>query len=432
MAKMAIQERSVAQFMEPGGETASEVAPAQPTLGTGVHQAYEISSLLSKDAPAPPGSMHGNSAGLQAAEVRSSGAVQMSGGDQDLGTIARSGFAGQEGELPYRDRLERTFGVNLSGVKAYTGSAADRAARKLGGVAYAHEGAVVLGNQGTDFRTVAEETSHVLQMRRSSGDRRGAHLAARGSNPEREARVSAVRATAGMEVGGVQASMAPDAIALSEGSNVGEDGARLFKKEHKSWWEKNSKTIIQSGIAAAITVALGGLFHMSVVATIPLGAIVGGIVGGVGAYMEPPEKDAKDQSKWGKVLKGSLIGAFAGALGVVAAAVSWIPGIGHGVTYFAAKWAGKTAVEAVTEHVIHHWTHNKKGHKKQADVVAAFEQAVADAGKDQAVETLDAQAEALAEIEAEAQKRLEKMQEYMERFGGPAAYERTGPVPRFG
>lgn len=62
--------------------------------------------------------------------------------------IARAGLSGPGGPLPYRDQLERSFGVSLGGIRAHQGLQANEAAELLDAKAYATQGHVVLPGGG--------------------------------------------------------------------------------------------------------------------------------------------------------------------------------------------------------------------------------------------------------------------------------------------
>ena len=79
---------------------------------------------------------------------------------------AEGGFAGGGEPLPYRNVIERSFGVghDLSSVRAYVGGRAANASRAIGAVAYAR-GEQVAFSRRPDLRLAAHEAAHVVQQR---------------------------------------------------------------------------------------------------------------------------------------------------------------------------------------------------------------------------------------------------------------------------
>lgn len=99
--------------------------------------------------------------GETVARHKSSGSEPAPG---SISEFAQQGMQGTPGSLPYQSQLEAAFGQPLSDIKVYQGERANQAASALNAEAYAHRGAIVLGG-GADLKTVAEETTHVLQQR---------------------------------------------------------------------------------------------------------------------------------------------------------------------------------------------------------------------------------------------------------------------------
>lgn len=84
----------------------------------------------------------------------------------DLHSVAAEGIRGTAGRLPHLDTIQPAFGRHdVSGVRAYTGAAAEEATTRMGARAYATGDAVALGAQGQDLHTVAHEAAHVVQQR---------------------------------------------------------------------------------------------------------------------------------------------------------------------------------------------------------------------------------------------------------------------------
>jgi hypothetical protein len=149
--------------------------------------------------------------------------------------VALAGTAAPAGALPFRARLERSFGTDLGWVKAHRGPAAREAADALGTGAYAHRGAVVLGAK-SDLATVAEETAHVLQQ--AGGGGTGAAVEPRHSPAEVEAAAAARAVTAGHAVAPPAAPLAPATVALNGGGGA----------EHKKNLRPSNRAKHQKGI----------------------------------------------------------------------------------------------------------------------------------------------------------------------------------------
>lgn len=84
---------------------------------------------------------------------------------QRIHQAATRGLSGPGGPLPYLEQIQAAFGAHdLSGVRAYTGSAATAAAREMGASAYA-KGKQVAFAGTPSLRTVAHEAAHTVQQR---------------------------------------------------------------------------------------------------------------------------------------------------------------------------------------------------------------------------------------------------------------------------
>gem|GEM_PF-1330375 len=104
-------------------------------------------------------------AGLDGALVQFRRTVLQRSG-YDVHQVASQGAQGTGARLPHLDRIQAAFGTHdVTGVRAYSGSAADQATSRLGARAYATGDQVVLGRQGMDLHTVAHEAAHVVQQR---------------------------------------------------------------------------------------------------------------------------------------------------------------------------------------------------------------------------------------------------------------------------
>jgi hypothetical protein len=77
--------------------------------------------------------------------------------------IAASGFAGGGGALPHKEKIEASFGQDMSGVKAFTGPAASQACEDLGANAYAM-GDKVAFKEAPSVQLAAHEAAHAVQQ----------------------------------------------------------------------------------------------------------------------------------------------------------------------------------------------------------------------------------------------------------------------------
>lgn len=84
-------------------------------------------------------------------------------GKENPTEVAEEGFQGKAGPLPFQAQLERSFGVPLGGVKAYTDENAQHTTAKLGADAYASGNRVAFGTANPTMGLVAHELTHVLQ-----------------------------------------------------------------------------------------------------------------------------------------------------------------------------------------------------------------------------------------------------------------------------
>ncbi len=77
--------------------------------------------------------------------------------------IARSGLSGRPVALPHRSAIERSYGVSLDGVYAYTDPAAQAACRALGKQAFAIGNRVAFATASPDLHVAAHEAAHTLE-----------------------------------------------------------------------------------------------------------------------------------------------------------------------------------------------------------------------------------------------------------------------------
>lgn len=83
----------------------------------------------------------------------------------DVEATAEGGVQGSGGPLPYRERIQASFGNhNIGDVQSFVGGAAEPATRALGARAYAR-GNQIAFRSAPDLHTVAHEAAHVVQQR---------------------------------------------------------------------------------------------------------------------------------------------------------------------------------------------------------------------------------------------------------------------------
>jgi Domain of unknown function (DUF4157) len=86
---------------------------------------------------------------------------------EDMHQLAKKGIVGNAGPLPYLDQIQQSFGPrhDLSRVKAYVGSEAAVAARRMAAEAYA-TGDQVAFAVVPNLQVAAHEAAHVIQQRK--------------------------------------------------------------------------------------------------------------------------------------------------------------------------------------------------------------------------------------------------------------------------
>lgn len=77
--------------------------------------------------------------------------------------VAEQGFSGSGGSIPYKGEMEKSFGVDFSGVKSYSDGPARKANEDLSAHAYTMGNQVAFKSSSPDKSTVAHELTHVLQ-----------------------------------------------------------------------------------------------------------------------------------------------------------------------------------------------------------------------------------------------------------------------------
>ena len=247
---------------------------------------------------------------------------------------ARSGMSGLSEKLPHLDQLERGFGRSLGHIPVYRGESAQNAAENLGAHAYAHNGGVVLGDR-QDLRTVAEETSHVLQMERGAGP---GGLTDPASPVEAEAGRAADTIAGGGRVGALTHGLGNSSISRSakDGKPGVWDrlkaGARNWGSRIRSWfganWQKIAKGIVTAALisVAQLLVPAGAPFMAAYVAKCGIAAIIAASVAGVDNYITQKKDHPGEPIDKSQLLKKVAVGFITGAIGAgtIGAAFGWL------------------------------------------------------------------------------------------------------------
>jgi hypothetical protein len=87
--------------------------------------------------------------------------------------VAEQGFSGTPMALPYKEQLERQFGISLDGVEAYGDDNAQHANSRLGAAAYASGNRIAFATTNPDISLVAHEVTHTLQQTGTGGAKSG-------------------------------------------------------------------------------------------------------------------------------------------------------------------------------------------------------------------------------------------------------------------
>ncbi|MCA9524231.1 MAG: DUF4157 domain-containing protein, partial [Myxococcales bacterium] len=175
---------------------------------------YDDDQSTSRQSVEAPARMPRLSGPLAAEQQRIAGdltAKERNPSSADPMRIAKEGMTGPGQELPHRAQLERSFGRDLSQIKAYQGPATRQASEHLGASAYAMDGAVAFG-QSPDLHTAAEETAHALQHYKHVGGS-GERMTKPGGAVESEASRAADAVVANQSVGGLQEGLGSGVVA---------------------------------------------------------------------------------------------------------------------------------------------------------------------------------------------------------------------------
>jgi Domain of unknown function (DUF4157) len=117
------------------------------------------------------------------------------GGPPDSAAVASTAEAGLTGggrALPHQSALEAGFGVDLSDVRAHTGSTAAQASRAIGAEAYTMGSDVAFASTSPSKELVAHEVAHVIQQRSGAGPAGGVGQAGDSFEVEADAAASTV------------------------------------------------------------------------------------------------------------------------------------------------------------------------------------------------------------------------------------------------
>jgi hypothetical protein len=165
MAKSAVGKQSAAQAST--GERA-----ARSDSATGQHDAASLEQAVQRLACAGPGAGDVGEAALAVQRIAGNrSAARMLNAragrpGRRPGELARAGFQGGGGQLPFMARIQASFGSHdIRGVRSFTGPSATAASRALSARAYASGDNVVFAEAAPDLRTAAHEAAHVVQQR---------------------------------------------------------------------------------------------------------------------------------------------------------------------------------------------------------------------------------------------------------------------------
>lgn len=155
-------------------------------------------------------------------------------------------FRGTYEPLPHRANIERSFGRDLSGVKAHVGSSAGHVARELGTNAFTM-GEHVTFREKPDLRLAAHEAAHIIQQR--SGLVLAEGVGRAGDAHERKANAIAARVVAGRSAADLlpQQTAAPRGRGLAplqhDKGTATEDEIDDFYQGILQQWEEQARTL---------------------------------------------------------------------------------------------------------------------------------------------------------------------------------------------
>ncbi len=121
------------------------------------------------------------------------------GGGGGVHEIAASAFQGSGSALPHQDKIEASFGTDMSSVQAYTGGAASAACDALGAQAFAMGNQIAFKEASPGAHTAAHEAAHVVQQ--SQGVQLSGGVGKAGDSYEKAADAAADRVVQGKSAG---------------------------------------------------------------------------------------------------------------------------------------------------------------------------------------------------------------------------------------
>ena len=122
--------------------------------------------------------------------------VQFKGqGAGDVIGTAKTAFSGGGSSMPHQQKVESSFGTDMSSVQAYTGPAASKACESLGAQAFTMGNKIAFKEASPSVGLVAHEAAHVVQQ--SQGVQLSGGVGKPGDSYEKHADAVAAKTTAG-------------------------------------------------------------------------------------------------------------------------------------------------------------------------------------------------------------------------------------------
>lgn len=155
----------------------------------------------------------------------------------EAGQVAENGFRGTPANLPHRQQIEASYGVDLGGVQAYTGPEATQACDALGAEAYTVGNSIAFGSASPSPFLAAHEAAHVVQQ--ANGVRMSRGMGAPGDSYERQADTAAELAVLGQSAQSVLPAAGPisamtgpvQAYYKDNGVRIADDGKMAVPEE---------------------------------------------------------------------------------------------------------------------------------------------------------------------------------------------------------
>lgn len=192
----------------------------------------------------------------------------------DVHQAAEDGLADGGGALPFADQIQHSFGAfDVSGIRAHTGGAAQKANEQMGSMAYA-TGNDVAFRGAPDLFTAAHEAAHVIQQRAGVQLRGGVGEA--GDRYEQHADAVASRVVQGQSAEDLLAQFSGGGAApIQQRSRVqqrgrGSHGAQTIQKRDAGQVQHSVDPVSGAIAAAAFTVQVlpnnsSGLTYQNVI-----------------------------------------------------------------------------------------------------------------------------------------------------------------------